>query len=104
LPKSTAKQSAQPESPSIIGSGQTGTAYPNPSNDRIRVEYILPEGVVTGEIIITDASGNEMKRYAVGNTFSNLLIERSELRSGIYFYKLVTSQGESNAKKLVVTQ
>lgn len=92
------------EIPSIISSnsGFTTSAYPNPSNGKVRIEYKLPNGVSTGEIVIADALGNEVKRYRVGNVFSDILIEKSDLASGSYFYKLVTDKGESEAKKLVV--
>lgn len=53
-------------------------------------------------LVITSSDGTEVKRYRVGNIFNDLLIEKSDLASGTYFYKLVTGKGESEAKRLVV--
>lgn len=78
-------------------------AYPNPSDGKIRVSYTLPEGVSSGELVITSTDGREVKRYRVGNMFNDILIEKSELPSGAYFYKLITERGESEARKFVIT-
>src|SRR5207237_7184374 len=94
LPGSTAKSGVN--SPTIItGSSLPPSAYPNPSNGQIRIEYKLPEGVPTGEIVISDIEGKEIKKYQVGNIFNDILIEKSDLASGSYFYKLVTEKGDS---------
>jgi hypothetical protein len=80
------------------------SAYPNPSNGQIRIEYTLPDGVATGEIAITNLEGIEVRKYQVGNIFNDILFERSDLPSGTYFYKLVTGKGESEMKKIIVTK
>jgi len=80
----------------------SSSAYPNPSNGQIRIEYQLPEGVSTGELIITNIEGIEIKKYQVGNIFNEILIEKSDLPSGSYFYKLVTEKGESEARKIMI--
>lgn len=104
LPTSNTKLSAT-DAPTIISSSSPSTsAYPNPSNGKIRVAYSLPEGVTTGELVITSTDGREVKRYRVGNMFNDILIEKSELASGAYFYKLITERGESEARKFVITQ
>ncbi len=87
----------------ISGGAVPLKAYPNPSNGKIRIEYSLPESVTRGEILITTADGREVKRYRVGNMFNHILIEKSELASGAYFYKLITERGESQARKFVIT-
>lgn len=103
LPTSNTKLSVT-DAPTIISSSSPSTsAYPNPSNGRIRVAYSLPEGVTTGELVITSADGREVKRYRVGNMFNDILIEKSELASGAYFNKLITERGQSEARKFVIT-
>ncbi len=94
------------DAPSIITSGNSFPtfAYPNPTNGKVRVEYKLPIGVTSGEIVITSSGGNEVKRYRVTDTFNDILIEQTDLASGSYFYRLVTEKGESEAKRLVVTR
>ncbi|HEY6170793.1 MAG TPA: T9SS type A sorting domain-containing protein, partial [Candidatus Kapabacteria bacterium] len=103
LPTSNTKLSVT-DAPTIIsGSTPSTSAYPNPSNGKIRVAYSLPEGVTTGELVITSTDGREVKRYRVGNMFNDILIEKSELASGAYFYKLTSERGESEARKFVIT-
>jgi hypothetical protein len=76
-------------------------AYPNPASGRVRIAYDLPQGVTSGEMILTSEAGREVKRYHVTNAFSDLLIEATDLPSGSYFYKLVTDKGESPAQRIV---
>lgn len=103
LPTSNTKLSVT-DAPTIISSSLPSTsAYPNPSNGKIRVAYSLPESVTTGELVITTADGREVKRYRVGSMFNDILVEKSELASGAYFYKLITERGESEARKFVIT-
>jgi hypothetical protein len=88
---------------SIISTNSLPTSvYPNPSTGQVHIAYTLPEGVSSGEIIITDIKGVEIKRYKVRNFFSDILIQNSDLPSGSYFYKVVTEKGESEAKKIVI--
>jgi hypothetical protein len=102
LPGCTTKSSVEP--PSIIQNGNPfpTSAYPNPSNGQVRIEYKLPEGISKGEIIITTIEGIEVKKYQVGNIFNDILIEKSDLQSGSYFYKLATEKGESEARKIII--
>ena len=104
LPTSGAKSSVTDPTSIISSGGMPTSAYPNPTDGKVRIEYKLPDGVTKGEIIITSTSGAEVKRYTVGNMFNDILIERTDLASGSYFYRLVTEKGESDAKRLVVTR
>lgn len=79
------------------------SASPNPAVQYIDIDYMLPEGTQTGEIIFYNIQGNELKRYKVNRTFSKLHISVNELPTGTYLYSL-EAQGINNAvKKLVVT-
>jgi len=89
--------------PSIVSGNPFPTsAYPNPSNGQMRISYKLPSGESTGELVILSTDGVEVKRYKVGEGFNDILVEKSDLSSGSYFYKLVTAKGESEAKRLVI--
>jgi hypothetical protein len=77
------------------------SAYPNPSQGRVRIAYQLPSGVSSGEVVLTDEVGREVKRFHVTSAFSDLEIQESDLPSGSYFYRLVTSNGESAAQRIV---
>jgi hypothetical protein len=83
---------------------QASFAYPNPTNSDTRIDYTLPNGVNTGEIVFYDTQGKEVKRFNVDNTFNSLLVSTEDLQSGIYYYNLQTAQGNSGAKKLVTVK
>ena len=98
---STAKSGVN--SPSIVsGNSLPISAYPNPSNGQMRISYKLPLGVATGELVILSTDAVEVKRYRVGYGFNDILVEKSDLPSGSYFYKLVTDKGESETQKLII--
>lgn len=80
---------------------RTSFPYPNPTNSTTKIDYTLPNGVNTGEIIFYDTQGKEVKRFDVDNTFNSLEISTEDLQSGIYYYNLQTAQGNSEAKKLI---
>ncbi len=86
------------------GSSFPTSAYPNPSNGQVRIAYELPTGISSVDVILTTEDGREVKRYRVSSTFSDLLIEASDLPSGSYFYKLVTEKGESAAQRIVMVK
>jgi type IX secretion system substrate protein len=76
--------------------------YPNPSNGNTTIEFNLPQGVNTGQLVIYNMQGVELKRYTVDNTFHTLLLNNSEFHAGTYFYQLQTASGASGAKKMIV--
>jgi hypothetical protein len=91
------------EPPSVVsGNNFPTSAYPNPSNGQMRISYSLLSGETTGELVIISTDGVEVKRYKVGEGFNDILVEKSDLSSGSYFYKLVTEKGESEVKRLVI--
>jgi hypothetical protein len=101
LPGCTAKSGVN--APTIInGNSLPTSAYPNPSNGQMRISYSLPSGETTGELVILSTDGVEVKRYRVGEGFNDILVEKGDLSSGSYFYKLVTEKGESEVNKLVI--
>ncbi len=101
LPGGTAKSGVN--APSIVsGNSFPTSAYPNPSNGQMRISYKLPLGESTGELVILSTDGIEVKRYKVGYGFNDILVEKSDLPSGSYFYKLVTEKGESETQKLII--
>jgi hypothetical protein len=77
-------------------------AYPNPSRGRTRIAYELPLGVSQGEIVLSNEVGLEIRRFRVSNAFNDILIDQSNFVNGTYFYKLVTSRGESSAKAISI--
>lgn len=64
--------------------------YPNPFNDRVVVRSVLP-----GTLIIYSMGGKAVFAQSVDG---NANISLAALSAGMYYYKLVTSQGEAMGK------
>ncbi len=75
--------------------------YPNPFSSYLKVGYSLPDGVDRGEVVLYSIKGESLKSYTVDRTFDHLLISTSDLPKGAYIYKLHTSKGVSDGKKLI---
>jgi len=86
----------------LIQSNFVSNPYPNPTASTTRIDYILPKGVSTGEMIFYDLQGHEIKRYKVDSTFDHLLISTSDIPAGTYNYQLETDSKSTSGKKLVV--
>ena len=76
--------------------------YPNPSKSTVTINYQLPIGINSAEIVFYNLAGTEIKRFQVDNTFNTLEINNSDLPAGTYIYNLVTPNNISSAKKMVV--
>lgn len=80
----------------------TSSLYPNPSSERVRIDYELPSGTSTGEVILCDLNGAELKRYQVDRSFSSLDLNNQDLPSGTYFYKINAGSSSSTMKMVVI--
>lgn len=61
-------------------------ARPNPAENFTTIPFSLPKGVTVGELVITDAKGQSIRRFQVNNAFESVRIETSQLPRGTYFY------------------
>lgn len=77
--------------------------FPNPSVYESTITYKLPNGVNSGEIIIYDLTGKQIKSYAVDNTFSSILIPQADMASGTYIYSLKANGQIIDSKKIVLS-
>ena len=76
-------------------------SYPNPTMDFTRIDYKLPFGIKEGEIVFFNIHGQEIKRFIVDRYFSSIEISTADLPPGTYYYRLNTSQGISEGKKML---
>lgn len=79
-------------------------AIPNPTEGNTRVNYTLPEGANTGEIVFCNQQGEEVKRFKVDRTFDHLLISTADLPAGSYFYQLQCGGTTIGGKKVIVVK
>ena len=75
--------------------------YPNPSSGETTIEYQLPNGITTADIVFYNTIGQELKRYHVSNVFHNIMISTRDLEAGTYYYQLETTSGFKASKKMI---
>lgn len=77
-------------------------SYPNPTKSYSTIEYQIPDGIKTAEIVLYDMTGKEIKRFTVDKNFNNLTISTSDLKQGTYLYSLQTNNRKINGNKMIV--
>jgi len=78
------------------------TNYPNPNNGQTTIEYTLPQGTTTADLVFYNMTGQEIKRFKVTDTFHDIVISTADLEAGTYYYQLQTTSGFKAGKKMVV--
>ncbi len=78
-------------------------AFPNPANQEFKVSFKLDENMQTATLEIFNAIGNQVKTIAVSSNSGVITIPMNDLRSGVYFYRLL-SGGEVSKTQRVVKQ
>lgn len=89
--------------PNYIGKKEATNAdpaYPNPSINFITIPYIL--STYTGSLTIYNANMQQVAKYAIDNTFKDLLIDTTTLPSGMYFYN--TSNSQSSMQTFIINK
>ena len=90
-------------SPVLKNSNSALSLYPNPAISYTNIKYTLPQGVNSGEIVLYDLTGRELKRYTVDARMEHIRLTTSDLTAGTYFYQLIVSgQQTTAAKKMIV--
>ncbi len=95
-----------PPQPVIVKENNIGieqaNPFPNPANKQITLPYSLPAHK-TGELIIYDMQGKEIKKFKIDNAFNNILLNTSELNNGMYIYKVQCDGEVILTKKFVIS-
>jgi hypothetical protein len=87
---------------SVEWTSESLVVSPNPSSDKARLEYQLPEDLTDGEIILFDSQSVEKKRFHVDGTFNSVILDHSELTPGVYFYQLYSLGKKIGTRKSIV--
>lgn len=85
-----------------VNDAEALSAFPNPSNDAVTIQYELPFGLEQAELVITNLRGIQVKSYTVDNTFQHLRLTKGDLLPGTYLYYLKGDGDVSEAKKLIM--
>lgn len=78
---------------------------PNPSNGETAIPYFIDQVKGSAFILIADANGKEMARYAVnGNGRGTVMVRTNSLSQGVYFYTLIVDGREVDTKRMVIAK
>ena len=76
--------------------------YPNPNNGEFSIEYTsLPENCY---LEIYELSGKFVYNQELLNTSNSIIIHLEELGSGLYIYKIKSTEGLLKTGKLVISK
>lgn len=89
---------------SVTEGGGSFAMYPNPATTYTDIYYTLPPDAKTGQIILTDLTGKQIKSFMVDRSFTHLHLSTTDLAAGIYIYQLSANGNFISAKKLVVVK
>lgn len=84
------------------GSSSLNNPFPNPTSDQVTIPYFLGNGEKDGKLILCDVNGKKIREYKIDNTFNDLVLNTQEFVTGTYYYYLLTSNGISNSKKILI--
>jgi hypothetical protein len=76
-------------------------AYPNPANTEFKVSYHLNKNNQNGLLEVFDAIGNQVKTIAINSNTGIITIPMYNLRSGVYFYRLVSNGTISSTQRVI---
>lgn len=82
--------------------GYLSEPVPNPGYSTVSIEFTLPEGVRLADLVFYNQNGQNIKSVKVNHGSSKVNISVKDLAAGSYYYKLITTSGISEGKKMVV--
>lgn len=78
-------------------------AFPNPASDNVTLTYQLPQGNMTPSyLVVKNLIGNIVMTEAMPQNSNKMMINVSELTSGVYFYSIEQNNRAILTKKLIV--
>lgn len=94
------KQS-KPLGTAIADKGIKVTVKPNPADTWVAFDYVLPEGVRSATLTITDSQGKAVESFEVTGRQGQKLWDTRHIGSGIYFYTLRAAQLSKSGKIVI---
>lgn len=89
----------------VWGDTLTGTIsnpYPNPAINYTSFNYSFPKNTLHAQFVLRDILGSPVKEIDIGNREGKLLVNTSDIKSGIYFYSFYVDDKLILTKKLIV--
>ena len=75
---------------------------PNPSSNEVKITFKLPDGASQGNLVLYNTNGQKIKSFQVDNRFGFVMLDNSQLVSGVYYYNIEVNGQVSSTQKLVV--
>ena len=75
---------------------------PNPSSTQVKITFTLPQGVNQANLVLYSTTGQKIRSFVVDNTFGYILLDNSQLASGVYYYNIEANGIVSSTQKMVV--
>jgi hypothetical protein len=83
------------------GQGMQLTIEPNPFSNKVTADYTLDKKDRSGTLFIFNSLGNEVKHIELHNAKGNLKINGDDLKSGIYYFQLISKNGNATSLKMI---
>jgi len=77
------------------------SAFPNPTYGAVTIDYELPVGITSADLLIVNSAGQTVQTYKISSVVNRVNLDLSNLAPGNYFYQIETGQGPVGAKKLI---
>jgi hypothetical protein len=77
--------------------------YPNPNNGNMQAEILL-QNKESGTLEICTFSGTQLSSYTLKPGNNNFAIDESNLKAGVYIYRIVVNGQHKETKKLVIVK
>jgi hypothetical protein len=79
-----------------------GESYPNPTKDHATINYVLPKGVSTSTLVLTNTLGQVISKTPISSAKNKITISTSQLEQGIYYYFIENENSRTSSKKMMV--
>ena len=95
--------------PSVINEStllkaEVSNPYPNPAINYTSFNYSFPENTIHAQFILRNILGYPIKEIEIDNPKGKLLINTTDIKSGIYFYSFFVDDNLILTKKLIVVR
>ncbi len=77
-------------------------SFPNPATGSVTIKYALPTGANSGQILLYNSIGQELKSYKVDRNFADLNLSTADFPAGNYFWQLCAGNFKTTKKMIVV--
>lgn len=79
-----------------------GESYPNPTNDKATISYILPKDANTSTLVLSNALGQIVSKTPISSAKNNITISTNQLKQGVYYYFIENENRRTSSKKMMV--